>query len=95
MSLIIVGDISFSRGVEEIIKRMEDINYPFLKVKDYIKNSDLAFGNLETPIIEGEQIPNFQMIFRSNPGVENSLKEPVSLLFHWPIITHLILERRV
>ena len=75
VSLIIVGDISFSRGVEEIIKRMEDINYPFLKVKDYIKNSDLAFGNLETPIIEGEQIPNFQMIFRSNPGVENSLKE--------------------
>lgn len=74
VSLIAVGDISYSRGVEQIIKKQNDINYPFLKIKDYLQNSDITFGNLETPITEGQQVPDFQMIFRSNPGTEQALK---------------------
>lgn len=75
VSLVAVGDISFSRGVERIVKKQKDINYPFLKIRDYLKSADLVFGNLETPITQGPEIPNFEIIFRSNPGTEQALKK--------------------
>jgi len=75
VSLVAVGDISYSRGVERIVKKQNDINYPFLKIQDYLKSADLIFGNLETPITQGSEIPDFEMIFRSNPGTEQALKQ--------------------
>lgn len=75
VSLVAVGDISYSRGVERIVKKENDINYPFLKIQDYLKNADLVFGNLETPITQGAEIPDFEMVFRSNPGTEQALKQ--------------------
>jgi poly-gamma-glutamate synthesis protein (capsule biosynthesis protein) len=75
ISLIAVGDVSFSRAVERAVKRANDINYPLLKIRDYFKTADLVFGNLETPITKGAEIPDFEMIFRSNPGTEQALKE--------------------
>jgi len=74
VSLVAVGDISYSRGVERVVRRHSDINYPFLKIQDYLKSADLVFGNLETPITQGPEIPDFHMIFRSNPGTEQALK---------------------
>lgn len=74
VSLVAVGDISYSRGVERIVKRANNINYPFLKIQDYLKSADLIFGNLEAPITQGPEIPDFEMIFRSNPGTEQALK---------------------
>src|SRR3989338_7795401 len=75
VSLVAVGDISYSRGVERIVKKQKDINYPFLKIRDYLKNADIVFGNLETPITKGREISDFEMVFRSNPGTEQALKE--------------------
>lgn len=75
VSLIAVGDISYSRGVERTVRKEKDINYPFLKIYDYLKSADLVFGNLETPITQGAEIPDFEMIFRSNPGTEQALKQ--------------------
>ncbi len=75
VSFVAVGDISYSRGVERIVKKQKDINYPFLKMRDYLKSADLVFGNLETPITEGREISDFEMVFRSNPGTEQALKE--------------------
>jgi len=75
VSLVAVGDISYSREVERIVKKQNDINYPFLKIRDYLKSADLVFGNLETPITQGPEIPDFEMIFRSNPGTEQALKQ--------------------
>jgi poly-gamma-glutamate synthesis protein (capsule biosynthesis protein) len=75
ISLIAVGDVSFSRGVERAFKKADDINYPLLKIRDYFKTADLVFGNLETPITKGAEIPDFEMIFRSNPGTEQALKK--------------------
>ena len=74
VSLIAVGDISYSRGVEKTIKKQKNINYPFLKIGDFLRSSDLVFGNLETPITAGREISDREMIFRSNPGTEQALK---------------------
>ena len=75
VSLVAVGDISFSRGVERMVKKQKALNYPFLKIRDYLKSADFVFGNLETPITQGLEIPDFEMIFRSNPGTEQVLKQ--------------------
>jgi poly-gamma-glutamate capsule biosynthesis protein CapA/YwtB (metallophosphatase superfamily) len=75
VSLIAVGDISFSRGVEKTVKEQNDVNYPFLKIRDYLNGGDLVFGNLETPITPGREISNYEMIFRSNPDTAQALQE--------------------
>lgn len=75
VSLVAVGDISYSRSVERTIKKQKDINYPFREMRDYLKNADLVFGNLETPITAGREIATGEMIFRSNPGTEQALQE--------------------
>lgn len=75
VSLIAVGDISYSRGVERTVKKNNDINYPLLKTRDYLNKADFAFGNLETPITAGREINTGEMIFRSNPGTEKVLME--------------------
>ena len=73
-SLIIVGDISFSRGVERIIKAQKNINYPFFETQDYLQGGNIVFGNLESPITSGREILDQEMIFRSNPDTERALK---------------------
>ncbi len=75
VSFIAVGDISYSRGVERIVRKQNNINYPFLKIQDYLKSADLVFGNLETSITQGPEIFDFEIIFRSNPGTEQALKQ--------------------
>jgi poly-gamma-glutamate synthesis protein (capsule biosynthesis protein) len=75
VSLIAVGDVSFSRGIERAVKKNHDINYPLAKMRDYLAGADLTFGNLETPITPGSEIPAFTMLFRSNPGTELALKD--------------------
>jgi len=73
-TLIAVGDISFSRGVESMIKKNQDYNYPLLQVKDYLQTGNLVFGNLETPITSGRHILDNEMIFRSDPETAQTIK---------------------
>jgi poly-gamma-glutamate synthesis protein (capsule biosynthesis protein) len=74
VSFVAVGDISYSRAVGRMVQKQKDINYPFLKMQDYLKSADMVFGNLETPITQGREISDFEMIFRSDPGTEQALK---------------------
>lgn len=75
VSLIAVGDISFSRSVERIVKKENNYFYPFLKVSDFLKTGDIVFGNLETPITPGRETQTGEMIFRSNPQSAQALKQ--------------------
>jgi len=74
VSLVAVGDIMLSRDVARKMKK-NGLDYPFLKTKDYLKTGDLVFGNLESPITAGREINTYEMVFRADPGVENTLKE--------------------
>lgn len=73
VSLIAVGDIMMSRTVAKKIKAKKDINYPFLKIKDYLKSADLVFANLEAPITAGPDVPTGSMVFHNDPGAEKAL----------------------
>ncbi len=73
VTLIAVGDIMLSRAVARQIKAHNDINYPFLNVRDYLGQADIVFGNLECPITRGPIIEH-GTFFRADPGVEQGLK---------------------
>ncbi|MDD5568929.1 MAG: CapA family protein, partial [Candidatus Pacebacteria bacterium] len=73
-TLIAVGDIMLSRGVDSKIKK-NGADYPFAKVSDYLKSGDIVFGNLETPIANGRVIKPGELTFRADPGIETTLKD--------------------
>jgi len=73
--LAVVGDIMLSRGVARESRQHGDIYHPFSKIKKYLENSDIAFGNLENPITPGREIMTPEMILRADPGAEIALKD--------------------
>lgn len=75
VSIVFAGDIMLSRGVNRAINRNNNINFPFLKLSDYINSADFGIANLETPITPGREIVNMEMVFRSEPGVEKAIKD--------------------
>src|SRR3989304_9541938 len=75
VSLIAVGDIMLSRGVAGRIRRNNDPNYPFIKVRDFLKTGDIVFGNLECPVTDGRKIVSKEMVFRADPSSALALKE--------------------
>lgn len=75
VSLIAVGDIMLSRDVESTSKRRGDLAYPFSDTIDFLRDSDFAFGNLETPLIEGRGIATNEMVFRSDPAYATILRD--------------------
>lgn len=74
VSLVAVGDIMLSRTVASKIRDHNDINYPFLKVSDFLREADITFGNLENPITVGATVAPYTMILRADPGVEKALQ---------------------
>ena len=73
--LTAVGDIMLSRGVAKESRQRGDQGYPFNRIKTYLKDSDVVFGNLENPITPGREVMMPEMILRADPGVETALKE--------------------
>jgi len=74
VSLLTIGDIMLSRGVAYKISK-NNSEYPFAKMKDILWKSDLVFGNLEGPIIEGRTIANGEMVFRIDPNLVSVLAD--------------------
>jgi len=50
-SLIFTGDIMLGRSVMTKSLNVKNPNYPFINVADTLRNADIVFSNLESPII--------------------------------------------
>jgi len=55
-TIIFVGDIMLDRAVERLMEKNSFL-YPFEKISQFLKGTDLIFGNLEGSIVENP--PNF------------------------------------
>jgi poly-gamma-glutamate capsule biosynthesis protein CapA/YwtB (metallophosphatase superfamily) len=66
VSLAIVGDVMLGRGVEEAVNREAggDFKYPFRHVRSYLREADLAVGNLESPISDRGAPIDKKYVFR-------------------------------
>jgi poly-gamma-glutamate synthesis protein (capsule biosynthesis protein) len=69
VTLFFVGDIMLDRGVEAKIKKygQGDWKFPFLKIADTLKKSDILFGNLEGPISDKGRNVGSIYSFRADP----------------------------
>lgn len=74
VSLMAVGDIMLSRYVAKKIKKLNDLHYPFVGVRDSLRNAEIVFGNLEGPITAGREIRGGEMVLRADPGIEQALQ---------------------
>jgi len=67
IALVFAGDIMLDRGVEYVIEQHNDWKWPFLKVADFLKSADIAFGNLESVISDkGAKVGSIYS-FRADP----------------------------
>lgn len=75
LTLVAVGDIMLDRGVGSKIKEF-GAGYPFERVSVLLKNADLTFGNLETPISNlGSETKGKEVNFRAAPNVVDGLRD--------------------
>lgn len=75
ISLFLVGDIMLDRGVEYMINKegKGDFRFPFLKIANELKKSDILFANLEGPISDrGIKVGSIYS-FRFNPKAVEGL----------------------
>ncbi len=74
VTFIATGDILLARYVELRMRQLNDYTYPFHKVADFLKSADITFGNLETPLLPGRNVPTGSMTFRGDlEGVKGLL----------------------
>ncbi|MDD3190396.1 MAG: CapA family protein [Candidatus Pacebacteria bacterium] len=72
--LVAVGDIMLSREVERRMIMRGDWKYPFLETATITNSADIAFGNLETTILEGSLVSDDSFFFRTDPQSVEGLK---------------------
>ena len=74
--LLFVGDMMFDRGVNLLMKKNENFNYPFEKIKDYLNKVDMLVGNLEGPIVNNMTfISPHSMSFNFDKRIAKVLKD--------------------
>lgn len=73
-TLIFVGDIMLSRGVDYYIRKNNDYSFPFRFVYEKLSDADLAFGNLEGPISSRGRNQGSIYSFRADPRTVEGLK---------------------
>ena len=74
ITLMFVGDIMLSRSVGDKMKKLDDWNWPFEKIGDYLAGADLLFGNLEGPISSQGKNIGSAYSFRADPKAIEGLK---------------------
>jgi gamma-polyglutamate biosynthesis protein CapA len=66
ITLITTGDVLLARSVNSKTSRLNDFKWPFINVADVLRSADIAFINLETPLIENCSSTDGGMIFCGN-----------------------------
>ena len=73
-TLIAVGDIMLGRYCNVQMLKQKDFRYPFLKTADLTSSADIAFANLEAPLVENCPTTPTGMIFCARPEAIQGLK---------------------
>lgn len=77
LTLGFVGDIMLDRGIKSNVIKYGDDNYDYVfeKIKDYLNNFDVLFGNLEGPISDNGKKVGSKYSFRMDTDVTQPLKD--------------------
>ncbi len=73
-SLIFTGDVMLGRSVMTKSLKIKNPNYPFMNVSEVLKDADIVFSNLESPIIDDCPYSDSGFKFCSDPKMIEGLK---------------------
>jgi poly-gamma-glutamate capsule biosynthesis protein CapA/YwtB (metallophosphatase superfamily) len=73
VSLFVVGDVMLGRTVMIKSFELEDYSYPFRKVSDVMREADVVFINLESPIVDPCPFRDSGYIFCTDPSLIQGL----------------------
>jgi hypothetical protein len=73
VSLFIVGDVMLGRTVMIKSSELEDYSYPFRKVSDVMREADVVFINLESPVVDPCPFHDSGYIFCTDPSLIQGL----------------------
>ncbi len=75
LRLMAVGDIMLGRGVGMRLKKEGDYGFAFSKVSDYLKQGDVTFANLESPITASTHSldKKRKIVLKGDPGSVEAL----------------------
>lgn len=74
MILMFVGDMMLSRAVGQKMEKLNNWQWPFAKIAEYLKSADLLFGNLEGSISDKGKNVGSIYSFRADPRAVEGLK---------------------
>lgn len=75
-SLIFTGDIMLARNVDYLTKKNNIEDYPFVNIKDFLRDSNFTIGNLEGPIVDNYfHVPSGTMRFSFPPSQASILSD--------------------
>lgn len=66
LTLLAVGNILPARYTELLMRQKNDYTHPFQNTAEFLKKADIAFGNLESPLLPGRNVPEGNMVFRAD-----------------------------
>lgn len=74
--LFFSGDMMLDRGVEDLMKKKKDFNYPFSQIKDLWQGADQVVVNLEGPIVKNPPVmPEHSLQFAFSPELLQPIKD--------------------
>lgn len=73
VTLFAAGDVMMARTVERKMVAKDDFSYCLNGMRKVIESADIAFANLESPLIAGENTPDGSVLFRAHPKSAESL----------------------
>jgi poly-gamma-glutamate synthesis protein (capsule biosynthesis protein) len=73
VTIFAAGDIMMARAVERKMLAKNDFSYCLNGMRKVIESADIAFANLESPIIAGRNTPDSSTVFRADPRSAESL----------------------
>lgn len=71
--VILGGDVMLGRTVEITAKQQKDTRYPFLAIADEVRKADIAYVNLENPVLPNCPPHESGFIFCANPEMTEGL----------------------
>lgn len=72
--LALVGDVLLGSTVQNLLDA-NGYDYPYIHVRDRLRQADLAIANLETPITTGGEPAEKQYVYRSKPEALPALQD--------------------
>ncbi len=73
-TMLFVGDVMLSRSVGDYMQKLGDFAYPFRGIADTLREADLTFANLESPVSARGVNVGSKYSFRADPRVMEGLQ---------------------